>query len=132
LYSCPATEFTATFLGDTNLINGTVKGLENDLVTLDTPLGTLVSSAWAGDVPPSGAVRCSIRPEAITPGVAGANQFQAAAMSSVFLGERVRYSLKAANDLLVEASIARPDTAMISEEASTFAIDPAEIVIIGD
>ncbi len=132
LYSRPATEFTATFLGDTNLINATVKGVENGLVTLDTPLGTLASSAWSGDMPPTGAVRCSIRPEAIMPGGVGPNQFQAAALSSVFLGERVRYALKAANDVLVEASIARPDTATIGEEASTFAIDPSEIVVVGD
>ena len=60
LYHTPDTAFVAAFVGQTNLLAGTVVGRENGTVTVDTPAGRVVGTA-RGTVPD--AVTVSIRPE---------------------------------------------------------------------
>ena len=60
IYDKPRTEFAATFLGDANILNGTVKGAA--IVLADgTPI------RCAGPLPAAGSgVKCAVRPERIT------------------------------------------------------------------
>ena len=60
LYLRPATRFAATFMGDSNLIDGTVVGTSEGRVDVETAVGRLVveGTAGAGD-----AVTLAIRPE---------------------------------------------------------------------
>ena len=62
VYLQPATEFTATFMGSSNLLPGTVKTVTAGETTVDTPLGTLTCPT--GDSAREGGdVQVSLRPE---------------------------------------------------------------------
>ncbi len=62
LYLQPATAFTATFMGESNLLKGRIVGRDGDLVEVETPLGQ-IPCRGKGD---KGAqVRVSLRPEHI-------------------------------------------------------------------
>ncbi len=135
LYAAPETRFAAQFLGDTNLIKGTVVGAEGDCVRLQTPLGELHAATWAGDSAadmPSGEVICSVRPEAIVPGDAMMNRFTATAGASTFLGERVRVHLDAACGTALEASVPRPAAGGLHDGETVFSIEPREVVVLRD
>lgn len=133
LYARPETQFAAQFLGDTNLIKGTVTAGSGGRLSIKTPFGILESTSWAGETPPSGDVTCSLRPEALMPsGDAVVNVIEATPGDSVFLGERIRFSLRSVDGSVLEASLARPDAAMLGTGKTTFAVDPCEVVVLRD
>jgi iron(III) transport system ATP-binding protein len=89
LYHRPATSFVADFIGQTNLIRGTVKGREGDRVVVQTPAGTIYA-AVNGQTPHTGEVLLSIRPEQIRVARgerSHANRLVARSIESAFLGE---------------------------------------------
>ncbi len=65
LYERPASRFVADFLGETNFVAGEVKERAGGVVTLETAMGTLRSTVFPQDLPATGNVTCSIRPECI-------------------------------------------------------------------
>jgi spermidine/putrescine transport system ATP-binding protein len=62
IYLRPATRFTATFMGETNILDGRVVETRNGTVSVETALGTLEAE---GEAAPGAAVHLSIRPEQI-------------------------------------------------------------------
>ena len=65
LYQRPDSRFVADFLGETNFLPAEVTGDAGGNITLQTPFGPMASAAIREDMPQSGSVTCSIRPEAI-------------------------------------------------------------------
>jgi len=64
LYSNPATPFTARFVGETNEIAGTIRGLENGLATIATTAGRFTGRAGQG-LEDGAAASVFVRPEAM-------------------------------------------------------------------
>lgn len=62
IYRQPATVFAATFMGDTNILSGTVSKASGGDVAVDTAVGTL---RCKGTAQPGERVSVSLRPEAI-------------------------------------------------------------------
>ncbi|WP_018387526.1 ABC transporter ATP-binding protein [Ancylobacter sp. FA202] len=63
LYRRPHTPFTAAFLGENNLIAGTLAAVDGPLCAVDTPAGRLAATV-DGPAPPTGsAVLVAVRPE---------------------------------------------------------------------
>ena len=62
LYHRPRTAFVADFIGQTNLLRGTVVSCEGGTATVDTPVGRLRAASVEGS-PTSGSVTLSVRPE---------------------------------------------------------------------
>ena len=48
IYDNPNTPFVASFVGENNILNGRVAGVENGIATLDTELGTMCGRATRG------------------------------------------------------------------------------------
>ena len=99
LYHRPANRFVADFLGETNFIPGEIVGREGDFVILETALGTLKSSTYFDDLPETGNVTCSIRPETIRLGHGDEppktdNVLDADHQRTMFLGEMAQYTLR--------------------------------------
>ena len=133
LYGRPETRFAAQFLGDTNLIKGTVMAESDGRLSVKTPFGILESTSWAGETPPSGDVTCSIRPEALVPSVvAGVNGIEATPGESVFLGERIRFSVRTGDGSVLDASLARPEASKLGTGKTTFTVKPCEVVVLRD
>ena len=102
LYQRPANRFVADFLGETNFLSAEITGRDGDAVRLDSTLGPLRSTTYPDDLPSTGNVTCSIRPETIhldTASKADAplgdqpNRFEVRHESTVFLGEMAQHFL---------------------------------------
>ena len=94
LYDRPATPFVADFIGDANLIDGTVRGGHFRAADLELVL--------AGD---DGPATVSIRPERITLQTGGPSKV----LSATYLGSRTEYVIETgAGELLVSRPISEP------------------------
>jgi iron(III) transport system ATP-binding protein len=111
LYDQPANAFVADFIGDANLLKGTVSG------------GVFAAGGLALPVPGSdGAATLSIRPERIRLVLGGADRV----LTATYLGSRMEYVVETgAGELLVSRPIAEP--ALDEGAAVTAAIDPADV-----
>ena len=89
LYHRPVTSFVADFIGQTNLVRGTVKGREGDRVVVQTPAGTIHAAANGRGVETAEVV-LSIRPEQIRVARGagnGTNRLVGRSVEVAFLGE---------------------------------------------
>ena len=64
VYRRPVNAFVANFIGETNLLNGKVTAIEDGKAVLETPCGTLVSTAYPKTIAVGHDVQLSLRPEA--------------------------------------------------------------------
>ena len=106
LYDRPNSRFVADFLGETNFIPATITGRDGDQILLETPAGPMRSSVFPANLPTTGSVTCSVRPEAIrlvtSPGD-GFNNFAARRREVVYLGEVAQHHLTIAGDTAITA-----------------------------
>ena len=96
LYEEPERAFVAHFIGENNLVAGTVVGSDGDICVVDTQGGTVRAFDVAGSAP-GDAVLLAIRPERV--GVADdegqyANELVADVVDVVFIGDHLRVRLK--------------------------------------
>jgi iron(III) transport system ATP-binding protein len=120
LYERPANRFVADFLGETNFVPAVVKGRETladgrDAVSLETAAGPMRSTVFPEDLPSTGNVTLSIRPETLRLGVNGDarswpdhNRLTATRQRTIYLGEVAQYELAVtgeATDVEAEASL---------------------------
>jgi len=139
LYERPANRFVADFLGETNFISAEVKGREDGQVMLETSAGLLASSTFPDDLPATGNVTCSIRPEALRleavnghapDGGATPNRFVATRQDAVYLGEVAQHKLTV-GDLPIKAFELNPRLdESVREVAVT--VDPRDVVVLSD
>lgn len=97
VYRRPCSHAVATFVGETNLIEGHVLSHTDGLTKIECGLGVLSSTAPASfSRVPGSRVLVSIRPESLHPptGALAANRFDAEALSATFLGPSVERRLR--------------------------------------
>ncbi|MDA9019955.1 ABC transporter ATP-binding protein [Flavimaricola sp.] len=111
LYDRPATPFVADFIGDANLIDGTVRGGQFRAADLELVL--------AGN---DGSATVSIRPERINLQTGGPSKV----LSATYLGSRTEYVIETgAGELLVSRPISEP--AIPSGSAVSLHIAPGDL-----
>ncbi len=139
LYERPANRFVADFLGETNFITAEVKAKADGRVTLETPMGILESAVFPADLPATGNVTCSIRPEALRlqHHFAGdtslpANTFLAQQADAVYLGEIAQYHLAIGDQLRLKAFELNPHLLDQNQRELRVSVDPDDVVILGD
>ena len=127
LYHAPDTAFVAAFVGQTNLLPGTVVGRGDDTVTVDTPAGRVVGTP-RGTVPDQ--VTVSIRPEQMRvarDGSPAVNRFVGRTLETTFLGEASEHLL-AVGEQKVKVICTPP---MFSPpEQMTVECDPRDAVVL--
>lgn len=100
LYFQPATRFVAEFIGETNLLSGTMQGQDGDLTKMDWYGQTLTGHA-PGGVPAAGEdITASLRLEKLEFHAARpdtANAVQATLIGKTFLGSRMTVDLSVAD-----------------------------------
>jgi iron(III) transport system ATP-binding protein len=105
LYHRPASQFVAQFVGRVNLVPGRVTEIEGDVAKV-AALGTTVSALVVRPGLARGAaVRLVVRPESIAmaaaPGMSAATAAPTATVTSrTFLGEKIEYLLRCADETL--------------------------------
>ena len=99
VYRCPVHPAVATFIGEANLIAGTVRSVERSICRVATRFGLLSAAAPAATPALGQAVLLCIRPEALlvceaTP--AAPNQLAGHIGASIFLGEQAQHLVQPA------------------------------------
>src|SRR5690606_15889380 len=116
IYARPATRYVADFVGSANIAEGTVASATADAVTVDTPLGPVVSTVTGSK--PGDAIAALFRPEDVTihakdPG--GPNAWRADIVRVSFVGS-LKHVLVHANGLRIQAAV--PKDSDVVEGAS--------------
>jgi ABC-type Fe3+/spermidine/putrescine transport system ATPase subunit len=127
LYHRPASQFVAQFVGRVNLVPGRVTSIAGDVAKVAT-LGATVDALVVTSGLSSGAnVRLVVRPESISiaPLAPGSAALTATVASRAFLGEKIEYLVRCADETL---QVVRYDAGPgdVMAEGSTVAVRFAE------
>jgi spermidine/putrescine transport system ATP-binding protein len=126
VYLRPATPFTAGFMGDTNVLEGTVAQRSNGQIVVDPALGGLPIREKAA---PSSRVTVCIRPEHLRPDDKGPHVLgEGRVLERHFSGmyQRFRVSLDKVHLMMfAELSVSLEEGAAV-----TLSVDPADIVLL--
>ncbi len=99
IYRQPQTAFVADFIGRTNFVSGTVRGINGDTVALEVFGQTLTAPRPDSNLSAGQAVRLVVRPEAIQV-VEQGGQFQGVVQWASYLGSVVEYEIDVAGQRL--------------------------------
>ncbi|MDH3239708.1 MAG: ABC transporter ATP-binding protein [Alphaproteobacteria bacterium] len=132
IYFQPRSEFTADFIGLTNVLRGKVAGSENGLSCLDTPMGRLLCRPTSVAHHGGGEVVIFLRPEDVAVTAARPagkpNVFEGEIEALVFLGEVVDCQIKVGEEL-VRARL-HPKSAFQRRQKVFIEADPAALITI--
>jgi len=135
LYDRPRNRFVADFLGETNFVPAEIAGRDGSTVRLETPLGALTTTAFPDDLPVTGNVTCSIRPEAIRFVDSGTNEvgnvFSARRAESIYLGELAQHKLVVSDGVALKVFELNPRE-MTENVDVRAAVDPRDVVVLHD
>ena len=139
LYDQPRSPFLAGFIGETNLVEGTVKSLDGDgkQGVVDTALGQIQSRHFVDKHQVGDKVVCSIRPESIRVGlsadfsVENANQFDVPLGHTTYLGEseQMEFCYGGKSTLKVNLFNAPPHSLVDGEKVRCF-VKPEKVVVL--
>ncbi|HEV7301767.1 MAG TPA: ABC transporter ATP-binding protein [Tepidisphaeraceae bacterium] len=133
LYHTPNSAFVADFIGQTNLLAGTVAGVDGNTMTIDTAAGR-VTAAKQNGATPAGKVTVSIRPEqmriARNGQPVGVNRIAGQAVESTFLGEASEHVLQMTDGTRLKVIAAPPLFDVRGDLAVEF--DPKDVVVLAD
>jgi ABC-type Fe3+/spermidine/putrescine transport system ATPase subunit len=119
LYDEPANEFVASFVGETNVFEGEVKRVDDDIVEVKTAFEVLKALKGSQEVAKGDTVRVLVRPEDITVGAAleGSNIIGGRVADIAFAGgiEEVFVELPGAARAHVMRSLKNAETLELGE-----------------
>ncbi|MDQ0469814.1 ABC transporter ATP-binding protein [Labrys wisconsinensis] len=95
LYRRPASRFVAGFVGETNLIEGTVTALDQDRARLRLPNGAMVEGWRSEGLAEGGAAVLAVRPEAVALRPAGGGTIDGIVADAAFHGDHLRLQVEA-------------------------------------
>ncbi|MBN1268481.1 MAG: ABC transporter ATP-binding protein [Kiritimatiellae bacterium] len=136
VYLRPVSRFVAGFIGETNLLDGTVAGAEGNRITVKTGMGAVTGTASAPErVEQGGGVAVSVRPEVIrlgSPPAGAPNVFDGAVHDTVYLGELAQHGVKieGAPDLKVAEMNPRIVARDGRVEKTKVWFDPEDVVVL--
>ncbi|MEX0744343.1 MAG: ABC transporter ATP-binding protein [Phycisphaeraceae bacterium] len=141
VYHRPANRFVADFLGETNFVPAEMRGMEDGVAVLETAAGPLHSRSFPDDLPATGNVTCSIRPEALRVETVTAdaaanngapNRFAARWLRTTYLGEMAQHELAVGDQLQFKAYELNPRLLDTDAASLRVTVDPADVVILHD
>ncbi len=117
IYAAPSSYFAATFVGEQNILAGTVAAGAGGAVTIDTPLGP-VQGIGTG-MRPGDAARVCIRPERVMLGHGNANRFSATVLEHAIEGPFVVTRLQVGSETW---ALTMPNVGALPPQGSALAI----------
>ena len=129
VYLEPATRFTATFMGESNILEGRVVSAENGVAKVETALGPVLCS---GTAETGARVEVCIRPEHLSPAVdAGPALTEARVTEAVFQGTRLRCHVltEGRNEVELIASFA-PDAGIGVGDRLRLSAKPENVIVL--
>ena len=102
LYEEPENSFVAQFIGENNTLNGTVKGLKNDIAKVELDSGDIIDCKPVNVSEIGERTQVSIRPERVELNKkklpAGAHTIKAEVLEFIYMGDIFRTRLKVAGN----------------------------------
>lgn len=123
VYEFPATEFVASFLGASNLLDGELETTNGDLSKVRLPSGTVVEVPKKRLPAATGSVRIGVRPEKLTINLAeedapeNSNSIQATVVASTYTGIGTTYECATDDGAKVVAYVQNISTASVPAAA---------------
>jgi len=134
IYERPTNAFVADFVGESNLLFGTVAGVREGLLELALADGLKLLAA--GEVPQGARVGALVRPEhvSLANGSASANSFEGEVLETVYTGTSQKYRVRLANGtaLLARVPAAAAFASPATGERVSLAIAPALVHLFRD
>ncbi len=141
LYRRPASRFVAEFIGETNLIPGTLKAMNGENCVVETPVGLLQASCPDAQLEIGQKVECSIRPESWQIGEGEVNRLEARLQNVMYLGAHEQYRVQLTggveNDAVqnwreIKIAVANPHgTPPVAGNVLTISCQPTDVVVLG-
>ncbi|MEO1843857.1 MAG: ABC transporter ATP-binding protein [Roseibacillus sp.] len=134
IYRNPATSYVAAFIGETNLLKGTVVGIKGMLVTVDTDAGEFEGRVTAKNWSPKTGERAivSVRPEAIRVEVTEGDS-QGHILETTYLGDVIQYRVETVHGVVVNASQLNPRVILRpGERGLTLDVRSEDVVVLRD
>ena len=134
LYDAPNSRFTASFLGETNFVDGTIESIDGDSTIVKTTLGVLRSNRSIKKANVGDEVSVSLRPEAFRLGTApeGWNPVSTTLRRSMFLGETAQLEVATESESVLKVLELHPRTDRSKGETVDLAIDPSDVVLLSE
>jgi spermidine/putrescine ABC transporter ATP-binding subunit len=103
LYEKPVNSFVASFIGESNLLEGVAAGQDGDQLTIHLDGKTDITFAWQDKISEGERVRFCIRPEKLffTDDAAIKNTISGTIAESIYVGETKRYSINVNDQLSI-------------------------------
>lgn len=139
IYDRPASSFVADFIGETNMVEGTVlsisKGAGDEEIEVETAAGRLRSRVFPQDLATGQRVRCSIRPErlaVLTADEDRPNLLEGRLARSFFLGDHEQHFVRLGRDEWKVLQYERPANAPAPDEAVRLGCGPDDVVVLAE
>ena len=136
LYDRPQSRFVADFLGETNFMPARVVGREGGQVLLECEAGRMRSTVFPEDLPETGSVTCSVRPEAIrildASATGDANSFTAKRLDTTYLGEVAQHHLLMPGEVKVTVFELNPKPQRFNGDQVNVGFAPEDVVVLRD
>ncbi len=135
IYRDPATSYVAAFIGETNLLNGTISGRgANGMVKVDTEAGEfegrLTVKNWTARKGEKAIV--SVRPESIKVEVAE-GESQGHIVARTYLGDVIQYRVETVTGVEVQVSEMNPHRVLEpGHRGVTLDVQPEDVVVLRD
>lgn len=131
LYRNPASRFVAEFLGETNIIEGTIESTDRGLIHVRTAVGLLQATARpTSPTAVSTPVFLSVRPEAVqlNPQAQQPNTFAVTSVESTYLGEVMQLRCGLPGGSYITAAAINPRSGQAN--AHSLRVDAEDLVIV--
>ena len=139
LYERPDNRFVADFLGQTNFITAEVLGRRGRHVVLHCAAGDFRSACFPEDLPTTGNVTCSVRPESLqlvypgqSPPDDAMNRFDATLTDAVYLGDAAQHAINVADGLTLKVLELKPRLFDRDPQRVQVWFDPQDVAVLQD
>jgi iron(III) transport system ATP-binding protein len=134
LYFKPASLFVATFMGETNIVDGTVFACDvaSKTIQIKTPMGVLSSSCFSETLTLNEKVKAVFRPESISfleTSDRRCNIFSARIIEELMLGTIFEYKLLAENSIILKTHLLNKNRIPFQSQNVFCSIKPDELMI---
>jgi len=134
LYRRPVTRFVADFMGEGVMLPAVATARDDASLTLQTPLGPMVSACFSPGITTGQSVTCCLRPESIVVHVessmpAKPTHWRAQVASATYLGDVARLELRSAHAIVIAWQTNPRALPALGAEVSA-CIHPDDVVVL--
>jgi iron(III) transport system ATP-binding protein len=130
VYTRPCSTFVASFIGETNFVDATLKDRVGDCSSLDALFGRLVSTVPCPQLPVGSPVRLSLRPEALRRGAGPENTFTGVLRDTTYLGELAEHTVEITAALCLKVFELNPRQPVAPGASVSLCVDPEDVVVL--